>query len=297
MFGMPQKLLKQKFLFIVLLIFLFGGKSVAAVFKYKFSLEKGSDSTNLNQPFDVFFDFDSKRIYVADTGNDRLVSFSLDGKPLKQFNAAGKLRWPIALVRDKKFRLWVIERSMNSLTFIDLKKHIFKRYYLKLNNNPVIPDRLLLWNGFLILLDRFSGKALLIDKKDMKIVKVLSPKAKKFKGFIDIKLKEDNLFGLEYKTGKIFEINLKNGKERNLQLQASMVLPISFEIDSQGNFYVLDRDLKMIFVFDKKGHLQYKFLKEGFHQGQVRYPWKILMIGSKLFVIDEGNGRVDVWGH
>ncbi len=293
MLRMSQKLL----IILSIILFVPSEGSAGITFRYKFSLEKGEGAIHLRQPFGVFFDSNTKRIYVADTGNNRLVSFTCDGRPLRQFNAARKLRGPIALVRDKGGRLWVVERPANSLTFIDLKKHIFKRHYLELNDTLVIPDRLGLWNHFLIVLDRVTGKALLIDKQDLTIKRILAPKIKDFNGFVDIKIKGNTLWGLENKSGRIFGLNLKTGKERCFRPQASIILPISFEIDSQGNFYILDRDLKRVFVFDKRGYLQYKLLKEGFQPGQVRYPWQILMAGTKLLVIDEGNSRVDVWGH
>lgn len=290
MFRMSQKLLILNLLLVLFLV------SSAWSFKLKFSLEKGSDDVHLRQPFTAFFDQNNLRLYIADTGNNRLVSYELDGTPLKEFDAAGQLKGPIAMIRDDQGNLWVVERPLNSLTFIDLKAHRLERHQIVYQGNPVLIDRLIWWSPYLMLLDRTSGKVLALDK-NLNIRRVIAPENSNFRGFIDFKIKGDTLWGLENITGRIFAINLKNNQEKTIYPQIKTVLPISIEIDNQENLYILDRDLKKVFVFDKNGHLRYSFLKEGFQPGQVRYPWQLLFVKSNLLVVDEGNGRVDVWGH
>ncbi len=290
MLRMSQKLLVLNLLLSLIIL------GSAWSFQLKFSLEKGSDDIHLRQPFATFFDQTNLRLYVADTGNNRLVSYELDGNPLKEFDAAGQLKGPIAMIRDDYGNLWVVERPLNSLTFIDLKAHRLERHQVIYHNNPVLIDRLAWWSPYLMLLDRTSGKVLVLDNS-LNIKRVIAPQDQQFRGFIDFKIKGDIFWGLENVTGRIFAINLKNNQEKVISPQRRMVLPISIEIDNQENLYILDRDLKKIFVFDKNGRFRYSFLKEGFQPGQVRYPWQLLFVKNNLLVVDEGNGRVDVWGH
>ncbi|WP_456371434.1 6-bladed beta-propeller [Thermodesulfatator atlanticus] len=269
-------------------------KAQAARFKYAFSLAKAPDGTPLHHPFSIFIDPKVKRIYVTDVANNRLVSYDFAGKPLKAFNAAGKLKGPIFMIKDENI-LWVVERPLNSLTLINLKDRIFKRNNLTWGRRPILVDRIATWGKNVVVLDRASGRVFLLNQY-LEIQKIFpSKKLKTFNGIYDIKIKGNWLWGLENMSSKLYAFNLNDGSFHSLTLKKQMVVPVSFDIDSAGNIYVLDRDLKKVFVFDKKGNFKYSFLQEGFRPGQDLYPSNLVIYENYLFLVDEGNGRVDVW--
>ncbi|WP_456430998.1 hypothetical protein [Thermosulfuriphilus sp.] len=294
MSRMPQKLLVIGLFVSILTVW---GDQVGAVsFKLKASLEKDSNGVSLHYPLALYFDQSSGRLYVTDTGNNRLVSYDRSWNPLKEFDAAGQLKGPLAMVRDKGGSLWVVERPLNSLTFIDLKAQRLKRHQLSYQGQTVLVDRLLVWKKNLVVLDRATGQALLLGDT-LKIIRSVRPKNKDFKGFFDIKIKGDWLWGLENISGRIYGLNLKTGEERIITPEKKFSLPVAIEIDKEMNFYILDRYLKKVFVFDKKGRFRYSFLEEGATPGHLSYPWQLLFVGNDLLVLDEGNGRIDIWGH
>ncbi len=263
-------------------------------FHYLFSLAKAPDDTPLWQPMSIFIQ--EGKIYVVDTGHNRLVSFNFKGEPLKEFDAGGQLKGPMYMLRDKRGRLWLTERLNNALVFIDIKAHKLRRYTLFFKGHPVVFDKILYWKNKLLVLDRASGKVLLLNEA-LDMERVIYPQIRDFVGFFDIKIRGDWLWGLENMGHRLIGINLVSGKEKILSLKGvHLVLPVAFEFDQNQNVYILDRDLKKIFIFDEKGIFRYSFLKEGFRLGQVHYPWDIKIYKDKLFIVDEGNGRIDVWG-
>ncbi len=270
--------------------------SQAISFKLKVSLEKDANGVHFHYPLAMYYDQTTQRLYVSDTGNNRLVSFDRQGTPLKEFDAAGQLKGPLAMVRDQTGSLWVVERPLNSLTHIDLKAQRLKRHQLTYQGRTVLVDRLLVWKKHLIVLDRATGEALLLDRS-LKVNRAIRPKNKDFRGFFDIKIKGDWLWGLENISARIYGINLTTGKEISVTPDRKLSLPVALEIDKQMNFYILDRYLKKIFVFDKNGRFRYSFLDEGATPGHLNYPWQLLFVDSELLVLDEGNGRIDIWRH
>ncbi len=272
----------------------FYGVAAGGSWQLKTSLGKGTEGIPLHYPLGINYDATLQRLYVADSGNNRLISYSLKWKPLKIFDAAGQLQGPIGMVRMEDGSLWVVERPLNSLTFIDLRQRKVERHRLTWKGRSVLVDKIALWNGKLVILDRASGRILLLGKK-LDVNKVFSPAVKDFKGFFDLKVKDGVLWGMETLTGRLFGFQ-KNGEVVAVFVpQRHLPQPVSFDRDSEGNVYILDRYLKRLLIFNKDGSLRYEMLKKGFNPGQLSYPWQVLMIGQSLLVLDEGNGRIDVW--
>jgi len=273
----------------ILLPDLWGGS-----WRLKASLEKGTAGIPLHYPLGVNYDEALERLYVADAGNNRLISYSLDWKPLKIFDAAGQLQGPIAMVRERNGNLWIVERPINSLTFISLKQRKVERHHLMLRGSPVLVDKLILWNDRLVILDRASGKILIL-RKDLTIEREVAPSEKSFKGFFDIKAKGKILWGMETLSGRLFGFDRTGKLVETFVPKKHLPQPVSFERDGEGNVYILDRYLKKLLIFNRDGSLRYEMLKQGFNPGQLSYPWQILIVGKSLLVLDEGNGRIDVW--
>ncbi len=305
MCRMSQKLLRGKRRFfakgvwgitlgICLLGFMMPPALLAGSWRLKHSIERGPGKYPLHYPLGLYFDAARSILYVADSGNNRLISYDSKWKPLKIFDAAGQLQGPIGMAREKNGNLWVVERSINSLTFINLKQRKIERHHLTLKGEMVLVDKLLLWRDKLVVLDRESGKILVLGK-GLTIEKVLSPDDKGFKGFFDVKAKGDTLWGMETLTGRLFGFDAAGNLKGTFTPKKHLPQPVSFERDADGNVYLLDRYLKKLLVFNSDGSLRYEMLKQGFNRGQLSYPWLLLMVGNSLLVLDEGNGRIDVW--
>ncbi len=282
MFRMSQKLLILIFLFFSINIY-------SGELKFIASINSDSSGIHLKLPVSVFIDKNSGNIYVTDSGNSRFLSYSKDLKPLKEFNAGGSVKTPDGMIKDKKGNIWYIERDSNSIVKINLKLKKIEEKSLK-----IFPDRLSYFNGKIAAIDRLSGNIVLIDE-NFKIVKKLRPSNRDFKGFFDLKIKSNKICGMESFIGNIFCFNLQTGLTKKYIHIKSLVQPVSFDFDENENFYILDRYLKKIFIFDKKGRFLSSALKEGEREGELYYPWQIVINDKKIYIVDEGNGRIDVF--
>ena len=289
MYRMSQKLL------ILLLMYTFiYGIANASSWRLICSITKGADDIPLHYPLGLLYDSNRKRIYVVDSGNNRLLSFNTDCSPLKVFDAGGKLRSPMYMTKFNKI-IVVVERNSNTLKRIDLVSRRIEVFKITKMGKPLLIDKMEYYNGNLFILDRLSGSIVVYDD-NFRYLRSLSVRGKHFNGFFDIKLKNGHLWGMEMLTGRVFELTLDGRVLKEIIPKKVFVEPVSFDVDRSGNLYILDRYLKKIFVFSNNGGFRFSLSGEGFREGKLYYPWLVLMAEDKLLILDEGNGRVDVWG-
>lgn len=83
---------------------------------------------------------------------------------------------------------------------------------------------------------------------------------------------------------------------RQVPLTGEMEFPVAFDIDATGHFYLLDRHAGKVLVFDSRGDLSYDLLLKGKRQGRLWYPSDLMFDWQgRLCVVNEGNGRVDIY--
>ncbi len=283
MFRMSQKLLVTFFLLIISI------PVGATEWKLLGSIETGPLGIHLKYPLSVFIPDNSKKIYITDFANNRFILCSEKLKPLKQFNAAGQVKTPVGMIKDYNGNLWYIERETNSLVYINLKEKKLVKKTL-----GIFPDRISIYKDKIAVIDRFTGKIVLIST-NFKIIKTIFPKNVNFKGFCDFKVKGSKIYAMENLTGRIFLFNLKNGENLTINLSKRLIQPVSFDIDKNGNIYILDRYMKKVLIFNSEGRFLSSMLKEGERPGELYYPWQLVIKNEKIYIIDEGNGRIDVF--
>ncbi|MBI3399178.1 MAG: hypothetical protein HY026_08140 [Deltaproteobacteria bacterium] len=84
----------------------------------------------LKQPSGLFFDEMKKRLYVADSGNKRLVSFDSAFKYLAELSNE-TMMLPVNLVRDNEGRFYILDNGKSDIIFINLEKKIVEPFLLK----------------------------------------------------------------------------------------------------------------------------------------------------------------------
>ncbi len=266
-----------------------------APWKWVMGMDRDGAGVHVREPTSVYYDGRVKRYYVVDSGNNRLISFDDQGRYVSQFDAGGQLKGPFAMVKDARGNLWVVEKGVNSLTYIDLKKKAVERHTLSLpNGETVFPDRLAMDSqGTLYLLDRGSGRILALNK-ELKVVRQYG--APPGGRFCDFKLKGDGLWALEPLSRKVYHFSLGGKLLGETELKGGLALPISLEVGSSGFIYVVDRPVGRVKVFDSRGRFKYAFLEKGESRGRIYYPFQLLFDDmGRLCVVEEGNGRVEVF--
>jgi sugar lactone lactonase YvrE len=258
----------------------------------RLSVDKKNDS--MYMPSAIAFDKQGERYYVVDTGRSRLVSFGLDGKLLKAFTADNQLKSPFDMVRLDNGQLWVVEKGRNSLTLIDVAAKKIEHKTLKDGERLIFPARINFAGGKLYILDRSSGQILRLAT-DLSVEQRFDC-ADCSAGMVDFVINDDSLWALEPRDKKIFRFRPDGTIAEKLNLGDSVDFPVSLAIGPSGYFYVLDRHQNKLIVFDEVGRFRYSFLGTGQSPGQVYFasqvrfdPW------GRLCVVDEGNGRVEIF--
>ncbi len=286
----------KKIFFTTVLLFcvLQAGQSLADS-PWQFSMILQAREKNpLSFPTGIHFDADKERVYVAESGKDRILAYSRFGEFLRDFDADDQLLGPFDLVRDEKF-IWIVEKGKNSLTKIDIEGRRVLPNSLFDNDRLLYPDRLEKEGDILYVLDKASGTVFALDEQ--LAIKNRFACKECDSGFVDFKIRDKRLWALEQESRTVYEFSLDGVQQAQVALDRDVLdFPRSLEVDDAGFFYVLDRHRGIIAVFDRGGTCRYSFMGPGRARQQLYYPVELKFDPwGRLFVVEEGNGRIQVF--
>jgi len=284
----------KKLLLVLIMIMLPAVAAADSPWRWELSLKIDNVGDSLYMPSAVAFDKRSERYYVVDTGRSRLVSYDRQGKFIRAFTANNQLKSPFDMVRLDNGQLWVVEKGRNSLTLIDIAAKKIEHNTLKDGDSLVFPDRIAVAKGKLYVLDRARGQVLRLAP-DLAIEQRYGCNDCSA-GLVDFVLTGDSLLGLEPRDKKVFRFREDGTISEEIQLDDKVEFPVSLAVGPSGYLYILDRYQNSVLVYDGSGRFRYSFLSSGqatnhvYFARQVRFdPW------DRLCVVDEGNGRVEVF--
>ena len=262
--------------------------------KWEMSLKMEKTGDSMYMPSAVGFDPVTERYYVVDTGRNRLVSFGRDGKLIRAFTADDKLKAPFDLVRLDSGQLWVVEKGRNSLTLIDIAAKKVEPRIIKDGNHQIFPDRIDYFEKKLYVLDRSSGQVLRLD--DKLAVEQRFGCSTCSAGLTDFVIAEGKVVGLEPRERKVYRFNSDGSVASEFSLGKEIDFAVSLAVESSGFIYVLDRHQNTVHAFDEEGNFRYRFLSGGHSAGKVYFPRQLRFDPwGRLCVVDEGNGRVEIF--
>jgi len=257
-----------------------------------------------NQPSAIFFDELKKRLYVADTGNNRLVSFDHEFNFISEFDAGGELKYPTSIVKNSKDQFFVVGgTARDELFLIDIPKKIFKQIEIKnitARENPFLPDNLAIdKDDNLYITDRGNGRILVVDSNGRFLKEIAVEN--KFVDLTDVQIDtEGNIYSLSTLEGKVYIFNNKEGSVSSFGKRGSRAnefeFPVSIAISPNRFVYVLDKHKGNVLVFKKDGNFQFNMLKKGWGNGEIYEPSYIYIDkGNKIYIVDRGNNRIQIF--
>jgi DNA-binding beta-propeller fold protein YncE len=284
----------RRFFPAIILAFLPATVLAQSPWQWQTSLRVETVGDAMYMPSAVSFDKQSGRYYVVDTGRNRLVSFERDGKVLKAFTADNRLKAPFDMVRLDNGQLWIVEKGRNSVTRIDIAAKEVKPYILRDGDQQVFPDRIAWAGGKLFVLDRASGQILRLDAN--MTVEQRFGCSDCVGGVSDFVIAEESILALDSRGRKVYRFNNDGTVAGEFSLGDEMDFPVSLAVGPSGFVYVLDRHANSVFVYSPDGKFRYQFLSLGqgsqqiYSARELRFdPW------GNLCVVDEGNGRVEIF--
>lgn len=293
-----SKVRSQKFLFCILYPVFY----ILFFTAISFSAEKGGMRVvavitgdeimgKLKQPSGLFFDEIKKRLYIADSGNGRLVSFDSEFKSLSELTDED-MALPISLVRNKEGNFFILDSGKGKIIFIDLEKKVVVVKPFPLSGVPpgkeqFVPGRMAIDTANrLYIIDKLNRRLIVVEQTGA-FVREITVKDKGFFGFADVRVDDkgeiyaiDAIAGVVYifddKGSIVSRFGSRENKEDNFRF------PTSLAVDKNGLIYITDQHAGRILVFDKKGVFQHAISRPGMKEGELSYP-------SYIFIDKEGR--------
>lgn len=263
--------------------------------------------THLNFPFDVATD-SSGDIYVADSGNDRIVKFDPSGNYSMQFGMSGKYDGqfmdPRGVAVDKSGNIYVADTINNRIEKFDpIGKFILKFGSYGIDNGQfhgpysVAVDK----SGFVYVVDIGNAR---IEKFDSTGNFILQFGTRgQGKGELDgiERIVVDN-------SGYLYVTSTYQGVQK-FDDHGNFVQAISLKptldgnnapdawgiaLDGKGETYVAGYNQARIQKFDSQGNFKYEFGSFGSQAGEFNHPGNIAADNSgNILVADSDNNRIE----
>lgn len=283
--------------------------------------KRGSGELQFNSPQGFVYDKINDEFYVADTGNDRIVRISKDGRQIAQYGGFGVANY------GKVANSEVTEDNLSSPWDVAINNYS-SLYVSDYNNDRVcLFDNYRKFRGVFFPSERSNkfrsfkrpkgvfvdneNNIWVIDSKNDKILKISTAGNVIFEiggyGLGKWNLSKpsqlyiDNLghiYVADTNKGRIIIFN-KFGKLIK-EIKDGIYQPISITLDSAGLIYVGDQKLKNVIVFDKNGKMV------GFVEGSnknasnqnerfIKNPVDLQVINDYLYILDCENCSIEVF--
>ncbi len=278
---------------------------IPAGIKHIKSLYGPKAGDNFDKPESIGLDKEGN-IYVADTGNHRIVIFDSDGDYLRHFGKRETVPYPLGIAISKSGRMYVTSLMMQRLTILDKTGKVIKKIELK--KKEEIPLRVTLHKGKLYM--STVGKIMILDL-DGNIKKRFSKEGRglgmleypngiaitkidKLKEAIVISDSNNNRIQVFRMNGKPYAYlgrPPKSLKDKGLMFG----LPTGLTIDQEGRIFIMDSLNHAIRIFNNAGDDLGELGAQGSSDGFFFYPTDIKHIDGKRFIItDKWNDRAQI---
>ncbi len=281
-------------------LFLASGAS-AATLNHVFSLYEDAKGTPLLEPRGLDCDGES-RLIVADTGNHRLVRYTLDGSDIRggEEIKVGQMWSPVRVKLDSKGGIFVLDgRSRRILRLSERGK--FKGYVTP--TGLPAPDEFAPLSfeigpkDALYVLDVTQHRVVILDTSGKTLRTIPLPEGETV--FTDLTVDP---------SGTVYLLDTLNARVHTAGKGASsfvplteplkelMTFPTTISTDGRGLLYVVDQNGgSVVLLSQQDGSFQGRGLGYGWNEGRLRYPGDFCSNGrGQAFIADRANSRVQI---
>lgn len=241
-------------------------------------------------------------VIVADTGNGRLLKFSVQDDNLSggEEIALPEGVFPVRVHVNSKGGIFVLdgkERRILVLNPDGTFKSAFTPEGLS-STAPVIPRSFTIDSADNVYIDDvFSGRIIVTDPAGKLLRQIEFPKDSGFISDIAVD-KSGTIYILDCIKAVVYSAGPSATAFSPLtkDLDKSVTFPVAISLDSQGVLYVADEHGGGIVVLQRDGMVQGRLLTAGWKEAQLRYPEQICFNGKEeAFVADRENSRVQMF--
>lgn len=267
-------------------------------FSFLFGIYAYASGDNLNLPHALTTDEDGN-IYVADTGNSRVLVFDSKGQPVRKIGE-GKLVAPvgISIAKDNK-DIYVSDRIQNAVAIFDSKGKLKKSFYMHMPLDvEVVKDK--------VYVTTFGP--VFITSREGKVVQKIGSRGRApgqfdFANGIAVGAKGDmyvsdlnnlRLQSLD-KSGEIKWIVGDPPKDMQA-VDRRFGLPAGVTLDEKERIYLVDAFHHSLRILSNKGKELAEYGERGNEEGQLYQPAGIVYLGDgKIAIADKYNNRINVY--
>lgn len=272
------------------------------------------ENAGLNAPEGMFVS-DDGFVYVADTGNGRIVKLSPDGNvaamvpaPDPQETLSTVEYAPLKVVVDDAERLYVLSKDETNGIF---QLGIDGTFYGFFGSVPVVPSLSeLFWRKFstkeqlsrmlLFIPTEYSG--LDIDESGFIYATISTNTDSEMRDFLSSG--STQLAPVRRLNPKGGDVLLRNGvippmgdavfeESTNRETNASKLIEVA--VYKEGIYSVLDETRCRVFTYDSDGNLLYEFGKSGSGKSDINTPGAFCYVGDDIAVLDTGTGSIKLY--
>lgn len=243
----------------------------------------------------------STLVIVADTGNGRLLRYTVTGDTLTPDGeiALPQLPYPIRVQVDSRGEIFALDGKLRRIVRVAANGEFLG--YMNITGaaqGTVVPrsfkiDR----NDNIYILDIFSGRILVVNPSGTLQKEIPFPKEYVF--FSDLAVDAGgSIFLIDSVGRRVYTVPKNSDGVTPLSdsLKEEVNFPTSIALDGRGNIYVSDQNGSGVVILGLDGSFRGRQLRMGWKDGYLRYPSQICIDDSgNVFIADRGNNRVEVF--
>ena len=298
----PMKVLLRVFLVFAILSFPIRTFSAEMVrLRYLQSVYFDDKGGGLKRPEGVACD-EKSVLVVGDTGNDRLVQYTFQGRNLKSGAEIKipQLSNPIRVQINSKGEIFALDGTRRRI--IRLNPDGTFKGYVEAEGVPspstFVPRSLKIdRNNNIYILDIFSGRVLVLNAEGKYQKQIPFPKEYGFFSDLSVDSKGmlllvDCLKAMVFSAAK--DSNSFSPLTKNLREYLNF--PTSITTDNRGTIYLVDENGSGIVVLGQDGSFLGRQLSIGWNEGLLYFPSQMCINDKgEVFIADRGNSRIQIF--
>ena len=270
-------------------------------FRYLQSVYFDEKGGGLKQPEGVACN-EKSLLVVGDTGNDRLVQYTIQDKSLKSGSEIKipQLSNPIRVQINSKGEIFALDGKTRRILRLS-PEGAFKGYVDPEgvpSPTAFVPrsfkiDR----NNNIYLLDIFTGRVLVLTPEGKYQKQIPFPKEFGFISDLSVDSK-GTLLLIDCVKAMVFSAakDLNSFSPLTKNLREHLNFPTSITTDNRGTIYIVDENGSGIVILAQDGSFVGRQLSMGWNEGLLYYPSQIsINEKGEVFIADRGNSRVQIF--
>jgi sugar lactone lactonase YvrE len=297
-----MRLVLKSFLVLTILFLPFQSFSAEAVkFKYLQSIYFDDRGGSIKQPEGVACN-DKSLLVIGDTGNDRLLRYTLEEKNLK----AGieikipQLSNPIRVQMNSRGEIFALDGKRRRIVRMS-PEGAFKSYVDPEgvpSPSAFVPRSFKIdKNDHIYILDIFTARVLVLTPEGKYQKQIPFPKEYGF--FSDLSVdSKGNILLIDCVRAMVFSAPKDSNDFTALtkSLREYLDFPTSLTTDNRGTIYIVDENGGGIVILGADGTFAGRQLTMGWTEGLLYYPSQMCINGKReVFIADRGNSRIQIF--